>query len=148
MKYHVVPMQEETKHDRSLESMIRKTAASLESEALKSIKASTKESTNPTLYYLYTEKSMQTLMAKINDYDDIILHGEGQPFVIGLAEESKFDLHPVKLAQLLLDAEMPDYNINITLLACHSASLYAPPKDSEIKQHFFCKFDLTSDFFG
>ena len=136
MKYHVVPMKKSTKHDRALDSMIRKTAASLENEAVKSIKNKTKEDTSRALYYLSDEESMHTLMKKMNAGDEIILHGEGQAFVIGLEEPSDFDLNPVSLANRLYQANMPDIKINITLLACHSATPYAPPEDKTTDLNF------------
>jgi hypothetical protein len=136
MKYHVVPMQKSTKRNRALTPMIRKTAAGLENEAVKSIKALTKEETSQTLYYLADEKSMLSLMKKINNDDELILHGEGQAFVIGLEEPSDFDLNPFSLAKYLYQADMPDININIRLLACHSATTYAPSEDKATDLNF------------
>lgn len=129
MKYHVVPMQKSTKQNRELTPMVRKTAAGLENEAFKSIKSLTKKEADQVLYYLADEESMHGLMKKLNDGDELILHGEGQAFVIGLEEPSNFDLNPFSLAKYLYQANMPDINMNIRLLACHSATTYAPSDD-------------------
>lgn len=75
-------------------------------------------------YYLYDERSMKALAKKLKDGDEIVLHGEGQPFIIGLPEPSQYDLTGFKLAKLLKAYNIPDYKIDINLLACHSASQY------------------------
>ena len=75
---------------------------------------------------------MQNLMGKLCDGDEIIVHGEGQPFILGLEEPSNYDLHGQSFAKLLYNHRMPDIDINITLLACHSATNYAPNKGVDI----------------
>ncbi|STY28817.1 Uncharacterised protein [Legionella wadsworthii] len=76
------------------------------------------------IFYLYDKENMQKLMKQLNDGDEIVLHGEGQPFLIGLEEPSDYDLTPFKLAKLLAKNNLPDIDININLLACFSATQY------------------------
>jgi len=76
------------------------------------------------IFYLYDKENMQKLIKQLNDGDEIVLHGEGQPFLIGLEEPSDYDLTPFKLAKLLAKNNLLDIDININLLACFSATQY------------------------
>lgn len=74
----------------------------------------------PPVFYLYDAKSMKDLVDRLKPGDTICLHGEGQPFVIGLNGPSCYDLDPKRLADLLHEADLPD-GVNIDLIACNSA---------------------------
>lgn len=78
---------------------------------------------NPSVYCLYDKESMQNLVGKLKHDDTVVLHGEGQPFLVGLASMSKYDLDAVSFAQLLNEAKFPD-DVNIELYTCLSAVNY------------------------
>ena len=127
MKYHILPMENPRNRDkkgtdevwRSAHEMNRKTVSAIGSMCKKD-----KEVYKEPLY-LYDERSMRNLMIKLKDGDELILHGEGQPFVIGLDEPSPdYDLNAYRLAEILNGYGFPKKEINIKLLACHSGSAW------------------------
>lgn len=75
------------------------------------------------LDYLFDE-SMS--LNSLTSGDEIFIHGEGEPFVIGFNEPSTdYDLHPAKLAERLIALGLPtDQDITIVLFSCHSAAEY------------------------
>lgn len=126
MKYHILPMEASTQRDRELSHEVKQAASDLKDAVKNNINYSNRKnpaSTSPTMYYLYGANALQALCHTLKDGDEIILHGEGQPFIMGLAEPSKYDLTPYKLAECLHHAGIPnDKRITLTLLACNSAS--------------------------
>ena len=74
--------------------------------------------------YLYDSSDIKAI-ADLTSGAEIIIHGEGEPFVIGLAEpHADWDLHPVKLADHLIENGLPNEDITIRLFACHSSATY------------------------
>ena len=137
MKYHLLPTPNKfaLQNIDGLSKIIKQSAADLILETVLAVKKMCKREPNncsPNIYYLYDEQSMDDLMGKLQADDEIILHGEGQPFVIGLDRPSPFDIHGQSLAKLFKANKMPDIQINIILLSCLSASTYAPSVDINI----------------
>jgi len=81
-----------------------------------------------TLFYLFDDASMRELFSGLKKGDEIILHGEGEPFILGLEEPSPYDLHAYRLAELLNDYQLPDEEIGISLLSCNSGLTWEDPE--------------------
>ncbi len=142
MKFNILPIPKIDKdipkcNINGMQDKFRRAALDLISEinmALKKVKVTNKD-TNPEIYYLYDKDSMRTFMGRLTENDEIIMHGEGQPFILGLQEPSAYDLHAQLFAKLLYENKMPSFPLNITLLTCQSATTYAPV-DSNIDINF------------
>lgn len=67
---------------------------------------------------------MSDLRHRIVDGDELIVHGEGSPFLVGPAESGPYTLTPFQFALLLDENKFPDLDINICLLSCNSATEY------------------------
>ena len=87
------------------------------------------------------------MMSNLQDGDEISIHGEGHPFIIGPScGVSPYSLRPFELATLLVSLIPPNKGISITLMTCNSAtnfhgSNYA--KDlSDAFYHFFRYEDI------
>lgn len=137
MKYHLLPTPNKFNLQKieGLSKIIKQSATDLISETILAVKKMSKREPNncsPSIYFLHDEHSMDDLMRKLQADDEIIIHGEGQPFVIGLDVPSPFDIHGQSLAKLFKANQMPDIQINIVLLSCLSASTYAPSADIDI----------------
>ena len=104
-------------------------------------------SNEPYVYFLYDRDSMSKLTEKLTPGDTIVLHGEGQPFVIGLDSSTPYDLDATKLARLLKEANLID-GVNIELLTCNSAVDYTVEdgltlnfaRDTSEALHFLCGY--------
>lgn len=137
MKYHVLPIPKlinQKKFD-ALSKKIKQSAADLNSETVLALKKMSKrepDNCSPSIYYLYDDESMCDLMGKLRTHDEIVIHGEGLPFILGLDVPSPFDLHGQSLAKLFNTNKMPDIHINIMLLSCQSATTYAPSAEINI----------------
>ena len=92
------------------------------------------------VFYLFDKDSMQDLVRRLKDGDEIIIHGEGQPFVLGIEEPSPYDLTAYRLAQLLSENNLPDMRIDITLLSCNSGSTWL---NTEARVNFNFARDLS-----
>ena len=74
-------------------------------------------------YCLEEEGELKGVLETIQDGDDIVIHGEGEPFVLGFNEPTVYDLQPHRLLMLLIENGLPrDKHINIDLKSCHSAA--------------------------
>ena len=127
MKYHIIPAPKKLTESEIKNIPLRYAFNELNNELVKTIGKFSKKEHGlhcKELFHLYDEECMKKLIGRLNDGDELIIHGEGQPFVIGLNEPSAYDLSPYILAKLLKSYEMPDLAININLLACYSATQY------------------------
>jgi len=140
MKFHVLPIPDmsKQKNNDALSKKFRQYAAELITETALTVKKTSKiKPVNccNTIYYLHDEQSMINLMRKLNEDDEIVVHGEGLPFILGVEEPSSYDLHAQSFAKLLYENKMPHFLLNITLLSCQSATTYAPD-DGDININF------------
>ncbi|KTD40526.1 hypothetical protein [Legionella parisiensis] len=127
MKYHLLPIPKKLTHQENNNSQLKfaflDAKRELKNSLTKLCRKEKGEHSNE-IFYLYDKENMQKLIKQLNDGDEIVLHGEGQPFLIGLEQPSDYDLTPFKLAKLLAKNNLPDIDININLLACFSATQY------------------------
>ena len=91
---------------------------------LKKLLKNKKEHHDPELYYLFCARSLFNLILKINHDDEIIIHGEGYPFLVGPNELGPYTVTAKHLAELIATAMIPDMNLRIQLLTCNSATSY------------------------
>ena len=77
-----------------------------------------------TLFHLYSEDSMEQLKKQLKEHDEILIHGEGYPFLIGPTELGPYTITAKELAMRLYVANTPDLHIHIKLLTCNSATMY------------------------
>lgn len=127
MKYHVLPIPKKLTPQENTNNQLKFVFLDAKRELKNNLtKLCRKEKGmhSNQIFYLYDKENMQTLISQLKDGDEIVLHGEGQPFLIGLEEPSDYDLTPFKLAKLLAKNKLPDIDININLLACFSATQY------------------------
>lgn len=76
-------------------------------------------------YFLEEPNELAGVLMKMNEGDTLVIHGEGEPFVIGFAEPTIYDLYPHRLLKILMDNTLPmDRTIHIDLLCCHSAATF------------------------
>ena len=124
MKYHAIPAPRRLTKD--IDMHVRHAVNQLKHELISILdKLSRKGSLNyPTLFYLHDHASMSDLMHRLVDGDELIIHAEGCPFIIGPVESGPYTLTPFQLALLLNDNKLPDLDINIHLLSCNSATDY------------------------
>jgi len=135
MKYHLLPIENPRNRQKIVTDKevcdAAKELLGLVSIAITKTNKREQSSSFKEPFFLYDQKSMTTLMSMIENGDEIILHGEGQPFVIGLEVPcEQYDLNAYKLASLLERYGMPDRNISINLLSCNSGLDY---KDADKK---------------
>jgi hypothetical protein len=127
MKYHLLPISRNLTPDELKDKTLRNDFNALKKEMTDTVKKLDKKEKGmhyKELFYLEDQDSIALLISKLVDGDEIVLHGEGNPFVIGLNHASRFDLSPFRLAEKLATNNLPDIAININLLACDSAVPY------------------------
>lgn len=141
--YHLLPMVD-PRHKESFETVVKENSENISDNKLRAIrdnaltmkaklvndltpknklnKKNNKQSSN-SIYYLFDDSSngLPKLMEQLKTGDKLVIHGEGEPFVLGLTVPSCFDTHGRSLAELLKQAGLPDLDISIQLLACNSA---------------------------
>ena len=79
---------------------------------------------DPEMYYLHHSCSLEHLGSQVHDGDEIIIHGEGYPFLVGPNELGPFTVTAKHLADIINTAKIPDLNLNLQLLTCNSATSY------------------------
>ena len=124
MKYHAIPTPRYLPKDTSRD--VRHSVHHLTQELVSILaKLTKKDRTNcPVLFYLHDRDSMCDLVHRLKDGDELFIHAEGNPFIIGPVESGPYVLTPFQLASLLDENRLPDLNINILLLSCNSATDY------------------------
>jgi molybdopterin converting factor small subunit len=145
MKYHVLPIPEQLFSEELKNAALRKSYNKLKKEMSKSLvklRRKERDSHYKDILYLYNDRNMNLLINKLKKGDEIVVHGEGNPFVIGLEEPSQYDLSAIKLAEKLEKNKLPDIAININLLTCNSASEY---KNSGYKHSEYEKFNFAQN---
>jgi hypothetical protein len=82
--------------------------------------------------YLEEPGNLAKVLLHLQPGDKLVIHGEGEPFMLGFDEPSSFNLYPHSLAKMLVNAGLPeDKDIEIELLACQSASDYPSPDNGD-----------------
>jgi hypothetical protein len=129
MKYHLLPIENPRNRNKIVtDQKVSQVAKDLLKDVNTVITKTNKKNhksccTEP--FFLYDQASMAKLFERMEDGDEIILHGEGQPFLIGLDVPCPaYDLNAYKFASLLHDHQMPDLKMSIALLACNSGLTY------------------------
>lgn len=124
MKYHAIPAPRRVTRD--IDIHVRHAVNQLTQELIGILDKLTRKGVRdcPTLFYLYDHASMSDLMHRLVDGDELIIHAEGCPFIIGPVESGPYTLTPFQLALLLNENKLPDLDINIHLLSCNSATDY------------------------
>ena len=76
-------------------------------------------------YSLAEPGELHAVLQKMESGDTLVIHAEGEPFVIGFREPTIYDLYPHLLLDLLVSNGLsPDKAITIDLKCCHSACEY------------------------
>jgi len=147
MKYHAIPAPRRlTKEvDRSIRHAINRLVHELIDTLAKLKKRSDLDC--PVLFYLHDHDSMSDLMHRLIAGDELIVHAEGFPFIIGPVESGPYMLTPFQLASLLDENRLPDLDINIHLLSCNSATEYYGnnfSSDTSKALHLFFRYQSIS----
>lgn len=77
----------------------------------------------PIPLYWFDETQMKALAGSLSEEDALVIHGEGNPFIIGLNEPSIYDLSPLSFGKMLDAYEFPrELGFNIEFLSCNTGS--------------------------
>ena len=126
MKYHIVPTPKRMPSE--INSELRGQANELNREMVGLVKKIGKrdENTYNELFHLFESTSLARLMRLLCnpiDTDEIIIHAEGYPFMIGPSiAGGQYSLTPFQLASYLKKNLLPEHPIIINILACNSAT--------------------------
>jgi hypothetical protein len=127
MKYHALPTPSPRQLDAALRPDIRHAIHELNRELTstlqKLIKKTPRQHYNQ-LFYLHDPRSMDNLVHLLQEEDELVIHAEGYPFLIGPLESGPYVLTPFQLASLLNERKLPNIKLHINLLTCNSATDY------------------------
>jgi len=127
VKYHVVPGVISRQLPLDLQFEVKSAMKDLNKELTHTLDKLAKREPGkhcPMILHLHDSQSMGILRENLVEGDEIILHAEGYPFLIGPTLFGPYTLTPLDLAQLLHHEKLPDVSININLLSCNSATEY------------------------
>ena len=82
-------------------------------------------------------------MHHLREDDELVIHAEGYPFIIGPLESGPYVLTPFQLASLLNEKKLPNIKLHINLLTCNSATDYHGSnfaRDLSIALHAFFRY--------
>lgn len=146
MKYHAIPTPCPRQLDAALRPDIRHAIHELNRELTNTLQKLTKKMPKQhcnQLFYLHDPRSMDHLVHRLQEEDELIIHAEGYPFIIGPLESGPYVLTPFQLASLLNERKLPNIQLHINLLACNSATDYNGSnfaRDLSIALHAFFRY--------
>lgn len=124
MIYHAVPMPHPSNVLTHIDGFARREMRELNAEMLKSVtKLSNKSSVHsPELIYLFNT-DVDNKLAGIRPGDTLIIHAEGNPFIISPGfSDTPYCLTAGELAEHLVNNKLPNTEMSIKILACNSGT--------------------------
>lgn len=127
MKFHVVLTPCPRRLSSNISTEFRSSCLEINKELQNTLRKLLKK--NPDAHYpkivcIFDDKSVVDLVGNIHAGDEIVVHAEGWPFAMGPNEEVpiEYSLRPLQFAALLHSSNLPDIDVNISLLACNSGT--------------------------
>jgi hypothetical protein len=127
VKYHVVPGVNSRQLPLDLDIEVKFAMKALNKELTNTLSKLVKREPGAhdfRIFHLHDSNSMSILRENLANHDEIIIHAEGYPFLIGPTESGPYTLTPLDLARLLHREKLPDVHVTINLLSCNSATEY------------------------